>query len=166
MKDKKYIKTEILLSDNGKEYDTGSSKRNPTFLRVLSEEEALELFDKGKRVYFIYENNRFYKTNCRKVCKNRGYLIDHYFAYHERCGALVNTIELCTFPVADEEYCLFFSVPRDWLSNYLRKIEYNSCRKKSDNLKEFLENYTWDETYFIYETGREEGMILEENRVK
>ncbi len=162
----KFIKTELLLSDNGKEFDFGSSRKNTVFLKVLSKEDALNLFDAGKRVYFIYENERIYKKNCRKVCKDRDYLIDHYDCYHEMCGVLVDCVELCTFPVIDEDYCLSFVVPKKWCSDFLSKNNYNNCRKKTDNLKEFLETYTWDETYFIYQTAREEGMILEENRVK
>lgn len=161
-----FIKTEILFSDDGKEFDLGSIRKRVGYLQTLSKEEALNLFDAGKRVYFIYENERIYKKNCRKVCKDRDYLIDHYDCYHEMCGVLVDCVELCTFPVVDEDYCLSFVVPKKWCSDYLRKIEYIPCRKKTDNLKEFLDTYAWDETYFIYEAAREEGVILEENNVK
>ena len=161
-----YIKTEFLLDDSGKEFDLGRRTRKEVWLKTLSKEDALKLFDEGKRVYFIYENERIYKTNCRKVCTNKGYLSDHYDFYHESCGVFVKTIELCTFPVSDEDYCLSFIVPEKWCSDYLSKNNYKYCRKKTDNLKEFLETYTWDETYFIYQTAREEGVIFEENSVK
>ena len=48
------IKTDILLGDNGKEYDLGRVTRKEMYLKTLSKEEALRLFDAGKRVYFIY----------------------------------------------------------------------------------------------------------------
>ena len=82
------IKTDVLLYDDGREYDLGRAVRKEVLLRPLSKEEALQLFDAHKRVYFIYENNRIYKTNCRKVCKCRGYLINHYDIYGEVCGVL------------------------------------------------------------------------------
>ena len=83
------IKTEVLLGDNGREYDLGRATKTDLILRPLTREEALRLFDAGKRIYFIYHNNRIYKRNCRKVCKDRDYLIDHYDCYHEYCGVAV-----------------------------------------------------------------------------
>ena len=83
---KNFIKTEMLLDDSGREFDLGHFRRIPAYLAVLSKEDALRLFDEGKKIYFIYRNNRIYKCNCRKVCKDRDYLIDHYDFYHEICG--------------------------------------------------------------------------------
>lgn len=85
------VKTEVLLYDDGKEYDLGRAVKKDVFLKPLSKEEALQAFDAGKRVYFIYEDNRIYHTNCRKVCKDRDYLKDHYDCYNEVCGILTKS---------------------------------------------------------------------------
>ena len=87
----KTIKTSVLLDDSGKEFDLGRATKREMLLTPLSKEEALRLFDEGKRVYFIYLNNRIYKENCRKVCTDRDYLIDHYDVYHEVCGIACKT---------------------------------------------------------------------------
>ena len=84
----RFVKTEMLLDDSGREFDLGRTKRSEAYLGILSKEDALRLFDEGKRVYFLYRNNRIYKCNCRKVCKNRDYLIDHYDVYHDVCGVV------------------------------------------------------------------------------
>jgi hypothetical protein len=86
MENEKTIYTGVLLDDSGKEFDLGRAVRRGMNLLILSKEDALRLFDEGKRVYFIYPNSRIYSTACRKVCKDRDYLIDHYDAYHDVCG--------------------------------------------------------------------------------
>lgn len=91
---KNIIKTDILLYDNGREYDLGRAHRRTVYLRVLTKDEAIDAFKCGKRVYFIYKNNRIYRTNCRKVCNDLDYLKDHYDCYHEVCGVLVKTKEI------------------------------------------------------------------------
>ena len=154
-----YIKTDILLDDSGKEFDLGRARKYPVWIKTLSKEEALDLFDKGKVVYFVYENNRIYRVNCRKVCTNRYYLTTHYSLYHEPCGVLAKTVELCTFPKDDNDYCHSFTVPQEWLVVFL------STEKKKIRLKDFLENYTWDETYFMYESAKRCGVLLEEEVV-
>ena len=159
-----YIKTDILLDDSGKEFDLGRARRYPVWIKTLSKEEALDLFDKGKVVYFVYENNRIYRVNCRKVCTNRYYLTTHYSLHHESCGILAKTVELCTFPKDDNDYCHSFTVPRDWLIDILEKMD-SLNERKGVNLKNFLENYVWDETYFIYENARKNGVLLEEEVV-
>ena len=87
------IRTDVLLYDNGSEYDLGRADKKTVFLRILSRDEAVDAFQKGKRVYFIYENNRIYHTNCRKVCRDLDYLKDHYDFYHEFCGVVVRNRE-------------------------------------------------------------------------
>ena len=161
----KYIKTEILLDDGGKEFDFGRATRRPAWLKTLLKEEALDLFEKGKPVYFIYESERIYKANCRKVCKNKEYLSDHYFFYKEVCGVLAKTIELCTFPKDDADYCLSFIVPQTWLIKVIKKEDERSGRKPT-SLNKFLDNYCWDETYFIYEAAKTDGVLLKEEIVK
>ena len=86
---KNIIRTDILLYDNGREYDLGRADKKTVFLKTLSKNEAVNAFQNGKRVYFIYKNNRIYHTNCRKVCKYLDYLKDHYDWYHEVCGVVV-----------------------------------------------------------------------------
>ena len=93
------IKTTLLLGDNGKEFDTGSLRRSTAFLSTISKEEALKLFKARKRVYFIYENERIYHENCRKVAKNRSYIESHYDFYKETCGILASVNVL-----SDDEY--------------------------------------------------------------
>jgi hypothetical protein len=90
---KNMICTDVLLSDNGREYDLGRAVKKTVFLRVLTKEEAITAFNKGRRVYFIYKHNRIYHTNCRKVCKDLDYLKDHYDYYNEFCGVIDNTRE-------------------------------------------------------------------------
>ena len=86
---KSTITTKILLSDNGKEFDSGSAVRRDLELRVLSKEEALRLFDEGKRVYFIYPKTIIYREACRKICKDRIYLIEHYDFHKDVCGIAI-----------------------------------------------------------------------------
>lgn len=80
------IKTDVLLANDGREFNSGSPEKNKMYLIPLSKEKALRLFDEGKRIYFIYLNEKAHKCNCRKVCKDRDYLIDHYDVYHDVCG--------------------------------------------------------------------------------
>jgi len=91
---KNIIRTDVLLDDSGREYDLGRAYKRPVYLRILTKEEAIDAFQSGKRVYFVYENNRIYKTNCRKVCRDLDYLKDHYDWYHEVCGVLAKIKEV------------------------------------------------------------------------
>ena len=88
------IKTGVLLDDSGKEYDSGRAYYREAYLKVLTKDEAINALKSGKRVYFIYENNRIYRTNCRKVCNDLDYLKDHYDCYHEVCGVLIRVKEV------------------------------------------------------------------------
>ena len=88
------ITTNILLDNSGREYDSGRAYYRAADLRVLTKDEAIDAFKSGKRVYFIYKNNRIYRTNCRKVCNDLDYLKDHYDCYREVCGVLVKTKEV------------------------------------------------------------------------
>ena len=161
----KFIKTDVLLYDDGREFDLGRSRKGEVFLRVLTKDEALRLYWERKRVYFIYENNRIYKANCRKVCKDRQYLIDHYDVYHEVCGVVEQTVELCTFPKDDADYCLSFLIPKSWLLDILERMD-SLNNREGVNLKNFLDNYCWDETWFIYEAAKADNILLKEETVK
>lgn len=90
---KNIIKTDVLLDNSGREYDLGKRYKRTVYLKVLTKDEAVNAFQQGKRVYFIYENNRIYHTNCRKVCNDLDYLKDHYDWYHEVCGVLTRVKE-------------------------------------------------------------------------
>ena len=82
------IRTDVLLDNSGREYDLGRAYYRTVNLKVLSKDEAIDAFLHGKRVYFIYKNNRIYHKDCRKVCTDLDYLKDHYDWYGEVCGVL------------------------------------------------------------------------------
>lgn len=87
------IRTDVLLDNSGREYDFGRAHYGTAYLKVLTKDEAIDAFKNGKRVYFIYKNNRIYYMNCRKVCRDLNYLKDHYDFYHEVCGVLTKIKE-------------------------------------------------------------------------
>lgn len=68
-------------------------------------------------------------------------------------------IGLCTFPDDDKDYCKYFEVPKDWLVDILERID-TFNERKGVNLDIFLDNYTWDETWFIYELAKCKGKII------
>lgn len=68
----------------------------------MSQEEALERFDKGEKVYFVYRDEHtkwIYNRICRKVCKDRDCLVDHYDFYDDVCG-----VKMPLNRLTDEEY--------------------------------------------------------------
>ena len=70
-------------------------------------------------------------------------------------------IELCTFPDDDNDFCKLFKVQKNWLINLLEKLDSFNERKGVD-IDEFLENYIWDETWFVYMQAKKEDKIIEE----
>ena len=74
-------------------------------------------------------------------------------------------IELCTFPDSDDDYCKLFAVTRDWLVDILDRLDQCNEQKGVD-LENFLENYVWDETWFIYEQAKASGKILREEELR
>ena len=73
--------------------------------------------------------------------------------------------ELCTFPDDDRDYCKVFSVPTEWLLDFLEKLDaFNEG--KSVDLQDFLYNYFWDETWIIYLQAKKEGKLLSEMEEK
>lgn len=70
-----------------------------------------------------------------------------------------NNIGLCTFPHDDKDYCIYFEVPKDWLTNWIKETNEYS------NIEYFLENYTWDETWYIYINAIEVNKLLVEEAV-
>ena len=64
-------------------------------------------------------------------------------------------IGLCTFPDDDECYCKHFEIPKNWLIDVL-----------NERLEDFLDRYTWDETWFIYEMAKANNVLICENEVE
>lgn len=81
-------------------------------------------------------------------------------------------VVLETFPEDDKYYSLEFVVPKDWLIDILERLDaLNNC--EGVDLQRFLDNYIWDETYFLHAAAEEDGVIIsqqnkqkEENYVK
>lgn len=74
-------------------------------------------------------------------------------------------ITLCTFPDDDADYCKEFDVPKGWLLDILQRLDEKNERK-GVVLDNFLENYVWDETWFIYLQAKKEGTLLREEEQK
>lgn len=73
----------------------------------------------------------------------------------------MENIALCTFPDDDKDYCKYFEVPKDWLVDILERLD-NMNERKGVDLEEFLDNYVWDETWFIYELAKTKGKLIME----
>ena len=50
---------------------------------------------------------------------------------------------------------------KDWLIDILERLDSQNERRGVD-MENFLDNYCWDETWFIYELAKEKGKILGE----
>ena len=94
-------------------------------------------------------------------CRNCG----HVEIEWERQENTQEIIELCTFPDSDDDYCKVFAVTRDWLVDILDRLD-QSNEQRGVDLENFLENYVWDETWFIYEQAKAFGEILREDEQK
>lgn len=73
----------------------------------------------------------------------------------------MRNIGLCTFPDDDKDYCKYFEIPKDWLIDILERLD-NVNERKDVNLEDFLDNYVWDETWFIYELAKDKGKLIME----
>lgn len=71
----------------------------------------------------------------------------------------MGNIGLCTFPDDDKDYCKYFEVPKGWLLDVWEKW---SNDKQYIDLDEFLDNYVWDETWFIYNLAKDNGVLIME----
>lgn len=71
----------------------------------------------------------------------------------------MENIGLCTFPDDDKDYCKYFEVPKDWLVDILERLDDMNERKGVD-LERFLNNYVWDETWFIYLLAKDKGKLI------
>lgn len=56
-------------------------------------------------------------------------------------------------------------MPKGWLLDILQRLDEKNGRKGVD-LDNFLENYVWDETWFIYLQAKKEGTLLREGEQK
>lgn len=65
-------------------------------------------------------------------------------------------VGLCSFPDDDKYYCKYFEVPEIWLIEILESMN----DRKGVDLERFLDNYTWDETWFIYELAKKNGKLI------
>lgn len=70
-------------------------------------------------------------------------------------------VGLCTFPDDDKDYCKYFEVHERWLMEILESLDSMNERKGVD-LEEFLDDYIWDETWFIYELAKKNGKLIME----
>lgn len=77
----------------------------------------------------------------------------------------VITTELCTFPDDDKDYCKVFEVPTDWLTDIIERLD-GFNEQLGTSLSQFLEEYCWDETYFIYLQAKKEKKLLKEAEQK
>ena len=76
-------------------------------------------------------------------------------------GDSEQVIGLCTFPDEDEQFCKVFYVPKGWLVEILEILD-NANERKGVDLERFIENYIWDETWFLYELAVKQGYMLYE----
>lgn len=77
----------------------------------------------------------------------------------------METTRLYTFPDDDKDYCKGFTVPTAWLSKALKEMDpFENGGNVS--LERFLDNYLWDETWFIYCLAEQSGNILSEEEIK
>lgn len=73
----------------------------------------------------------------------------------------VKIVELATFPDADDDKSKIFAVPEDWLIDMLESLDDLNERKGVD-LDNFLQNYCYDETWFIYNQAIKEEKLIRE----
>ena len=149
---KNLIKTEVLLDDSGREFNTGRHRYSTMYMIPLSKKEALRRFDNGKTVYYIYNDpltRRIYNRVCRKVCKDRDYLSDHYEYYHETCGVPMPLNRL-----TDDEYNVlqllsskshmdnwFWLIEKDG-KNMIKDLEEEKIRSLKSALPDLVEGLT------------------------
>lgn len=68
---------------------------------------------------------------------------------------------LCTIPDNEVDYCKYFEVPVPWLSQMIK--HFNNVRAFDYmSLMNFLDDYTWTDTYLIYCSAKEQGQLLSE----
>lgn len=73
----------------------------------------------------------------------------------------LETVELGTFADNDDQFCRVFTVPKDWLIDILERLD-GFNEQYGVDLENFLDNYCWDETWFIYKQAKCQGCLLKE----
>lgn len=73
--------------------------------------------------------------------------------------AKTEKVELLTFPDNDENYAKAFTVPRKWLEEELVKMFKEGAEDYP--VEKFLEEYTWDMTWFIFANATAEGVAAD-----
>lgn len=133
-------------------------------IREITQDEANAIIEKREPLGLFY----FVDGNVYVGIENKTWdAWTEEFASLEDCLNWLNedVIALSTFPDCDEHYCKVFVVPKDWLLDILERLDEMNERKGVD-LENFLENYVWDETWFIYEQAKAFGEILREEEQK
>ena len=72
-----------------------------------------------------------------------------------------DSVTLDTFPDDDRNFSKKFTVPKSWLIDILGRLDGFNERKGVD-LERFLQNYIWDETWFIYLQAKKDEVIISE----
>lgn len=75
-----------------------------------------------------------------------------------------DSVSLDTYPDKDDQQCRVFQVPTGWLLKLLEKLD-ELNEQKGVNLENFLCNYCYEETSFIYTQARIKGLVLDERIV-
>ena len=70
-----------------------------------------------------------------------------------------NTTELTTFPESDEFFATYFTVPTDWLVKTLKERDFFENVNEDFDLNDWLQEYVWDETYFLKSYAEADGVI-------
>lgn len=71
-----------------------------------------------------------------------------------------DAVDICTFPNDDANYCHEFTIERVYLLEWLK-----SQTGEKRTMDEYLDTYSWDETYFLYLQAKALGKIIEEREV-
>lgn len=106
-----------------------------------------------------FENNEYQD---REFMRNL--LCDEEFGWWEIRDTLEkddDSVTLDTFPDDDRNFSKKFTVPRSWLIDILERLDGFNERKCVD-LERFLQNYIWDETWFIYLQAKKDEVIISE----
>lgn len=74
------------------------------------------------------------------------------------------SVTLDTFPDDDKNFAKTFVVPAGWLKDLLERIDAFNEREGVD-LERFLQNYIWDETWFIYLQAVTDKTIIQEAEI-
>ena len=66
-----------------------------------------------------------------------------------------STLEYRDTETEEKDVVVYFTVPREWAEKW---VEDNAPEYES--LEDFFDNYIWDESYSMYESAVEDGVII------